>query len=164
MATRPTQRPARGDGWARLAVQYAAAAGATVIATARPGEEADFVTGLGAHHTVDYTGDVPAQVRAIAPDGVDAIVHLAGDGAEPAGLLAPGGKMGSTMGYGADQNPAATFVMANPSADTLGRLAADAAGGRIRVPVTVTYSLADVSRAFEDFRSGTRGKICIQVG
>jgi NADPH:quinone reductase-like Zn-dependent oxidoreductase len=147
-----------------LAVQYAAAAGATVIATAQPGEEADFVTGLGAHHTVDYTGDVPAQVRAIAPDGVDAIVHLAGDGAELAGLLTPSGKMGSTMGYGADQNPAATFVMANPSADTLGRLAADAAGGRIRVPVTVTYSLDDVSRAFEDFRSGTRGKICIQVG
>jgi NADPH:quinone reductase-like Zn-dependent oxidoreductase len=151
-------------GVGALAVQYAAAAGATVIATARPGEEADFVTALGAQHTVDYTGDVPAQVRAIAPDGVDAIVHLAGDGAELAGLLAPRGKIGSTMGYGADQNPAATFVMANPSADTLGRLAADAAAGRIRVPVTVTYSLEDVPRAFEDFKSGTRGKICIQIG
>jgi len=151
-------------GVGALAVQYAAAAGATVIATARPGEEADFVTELGAQHTVDYTGDVPAQVRAIAPDGVDAIVHLAGDGAELAGLLAPGGRIGSTMGYGADQNPAATFVMANPSADTLGRLAADAAAGRIRVPVTVTYSLDEVPRAFEDFRSGARGKICIQIG
>jgi NADPH:quinone reductase-like Zn-dependent oxidoreductase len=151
-------------GVGALAVQYAAAAGATVIATARPGEEADFVTELGAQHTVDYTGDVPAQVRAIAPQGVDAIVHLAGDGAELAELLAPGGKIGSTVGYGADQDPAATFVMANPSADTLSRLAADAAAGRIRVPVTVTYSLDEVPRAFEDFRSGTRGKICIQVG
>lgn len=151
-------------GVGALAVQYAAAEGATVIATARPGEEADFVTALGAQHTVDYTGDVPAQVRAIAPNGVDAIVHLAGDGAELAGLLTPGGKIGSTMGYGAEQNPAAAFVMANPSADTLGRLAADAAGGRIRVPVTVTYSLDEVPRAFEDFRSGTRGKICIQIG
>jgi NADPH:quinone reductase-like Zn-dependent oxidoreductase len=150
-------------GVGALAVQYAAAAGATVIATARPGDEADFVTELGAHHTVDYTGDVPAQVRAIAPDGVDAVVHLAGDGAELAGLLKPGGRIGSTMGYGPEQNPAATFVMANPSADTLARLAADAAAGRIRVPVTVIYSLDDVARAFEDFRSGTRGKICIQV-
>jgi NADPH:quinone reductase-like Zn-dependent oxidoreductase len=150
-------------GVGALAVQYAAAAGATVIATARPGEEADFVTELGAQHTVDFTGDVSAQVRAIAPEGVDAIVHLAGDGAELAGLLKPGGKIGSTMGYGVDQNPAATFVMANPSADTLGRLAADAAAGRIRVPVTVTYSLDDVPRAFEDFRSGTRGKICIEI-
>ena len=151
-------------GVGALAVQYAAAAGATVIATARPGEEADFVTQLGAQHTVDHTGDVVAQVRAIAPEGVDAIVHLAGDGAELAGLLAPGGKIGSTMGYGAEQNPAATFVMANPSADTLARLAADAAAGRIRVPVTATYSLADVPRAFEAFRSGTRGKICIEIG
>src|SRR3954470_20641546 len=33
-------------GVGALAVQYAAAAGATVIATARPGEEADFVTEL----------------------------------------------------------------------------------------------------------------------
>ncbi|SEL54447.1 NADPH:quinone reductase [Blastococcus sp. DSM 46786] len=151
-------------GVGALAVQYAAAAGATVIATARRGEEADLVTELGAQHTVDYTGDVAAQVRAIAPEGVGAIVHLAGDGAELAGLLKPGGKIGSTMGYGPEQNPAATFVMANPSADTLARLAADAAAGRIRVPITVTYSLDDVPRAFEDFRSGTRGKICIEIG
>jgi NADPH:quinone reductase-like Zn-dependent oxidoreductase len=151
-------------GVGALAVQYAVAAGATVIATARPGEETAFVTELGAQHAVDHTGDVAAQVRAIAPEGVDAIMHLAGDGAELAGLLKPGGKIGSTTGYGPDQNPAATFVMANPSADTLARLAADAAAGRIRVPVTVTYSLDEVPRAFEDFRSGTRGKICIQVG
>jgi NADPH:quinone reductase-like Zn-dependent oxidoreductase len=150
-------------GVGALAVQYAAAAGATVIATARPGEEADFVTELGAHHVVDYTGDVAAQVRAIAPDGVDAIVHLAGDGAALAELLTPGGKIGSTLGYGADQNPAATFVMANPSADTLGRLAADAAAGRIRVPVTVTFSLEEAPQAFEAFRSGTRGKVGLQV-
>jgi len=151
-------------GVGALAVQYAAAAGATVIATARPGEEANFVTALGAQYTVDYTGDVPAQVRAIAPEGVDAIVHLAGDAAELAGLLTAGGKIGSTMGYDADQNPAATFVMANPSADTLGRLAADAAAGRIRVPLAVTYTLDQAPEAFKAFRSGTRGKISLQIG
>jgi NADPH:quinone reductase-like Zn-dependent oxidoreductase len=151
-------------GVGALAVQYAAAAGATVIATAKPGEEADFVTDLGAHHVVDYTGDVVAQVRAIAPDGVDAILHLAGDGAALAELLTPGGKIGSTLGYGADQNPAATFVMANPSADTLARLAVDAAAGRIRVPVTVTFSLDEAPQAFDAFRSGTRGKVGLQVG
>lgn len=112
---------------------------------------------------MDYTGDVVAQVKAIAPDGVDAIVHLAGDGAELAGLLTAGGKIGSTLGYGADQNPAATFVMANPSADTLGRLAADAAAGRIRVPVTVTFSLDEAPQAIEAFRAGTRGKVGLRV-
>lgn len=30
-----------------------------------------------------------AQVRGIAPDGVDAVLHLAGDGARLAGLLRP---------------------------------------------------------------------------
>jgi NADPH:quinone reductase-like Zn-dependent oxidoreductase len=37
-------------GVGALAVQYAVAVGATVIATAQPGEEADLVTGLGAAH------------------------------------------------------------------------------------------------------------------
>src|SRR4051794_1060186 len=78
-------KPHLGDGG------YAVAAGATVVATAKPGQEAEFVTGLGAQHTVDYTSDVPAQVREIAPDGVDAVLHLAGDGAALADLLAPGG-------------------------------------------------------------------------
>ena len=54
-------------------------------------------------------------------------------------------------------------AFAHDPADTLARLAADAAAGRIRVPVTVTYTLDEVPRAFEEFRSGTRGKICIQV-
>jgi len=150
-------------GVGALAIQYAATTGATVIATAKPGKETDFVTGLGAQHTVDYTGDVAAQVRAIAPDGVDAIVHLAGDGAALAALLAADGKIASTLGYGADQHPAATFVIANPSAETLQRLAADVAAGRIRVPVTATYTLEQAPQALTDYRSGALGKLAIQV-
>jgi hypothetical protein len=61
-------------------VEVALAAGAGVIATARPGAEEEFVRGLGARLVVDYAGDLEAQVRAIAPDGVPAIVHLSGDG------------------------------------------------------------------------------------
>jgi NADPH:quinone reductase-like Zn-dependent oxidoreductase len=150
-------------GVGALAVQYAVASGATVIATARPGEEAEFVTGLGAQHTVDYTGDVPAQVRASAPDGVAAVLHLAGDGAVLAGLLAPGGTLASTLGFGPGQHPAAVFVMANPSAETLQRLAADVAAGRIRVPVTATYSLEQAPQALEDYQAGAVGKLAIQV-
>ena len=40
---------------------------------------------------------------------------------------------------------------------------ADAAAGRIRVPVTVTFSLDEAPEAFEAFRSGTRGKVGLQV-
>src|SRR5947209_8432649 len=60
-------------GVGSIAVQLAAAAGATVIATGKPGAQADYLTGLGAHHVVDWTGDLAAQVKNIAPEGVDKI-------------------------------------------------------------------------------------------
>lgn len=150
-------------GVGALAVQYAAAAGATVIATARPGEEADFVRGLGAAHTVDWSGDVVAQVRAIAPDGVDALLHFAGDAAALAPLLSDGGKIASPLGFGPDQHPAATFIMADPTADTLDTLAADVASGKIRVPVTATFPLAETAKAFAAYGGGALGKLSVAV-
>lgn len=150
-------------GVGAIAVQYAAAAGARVIATARPGREVDFVRGLGASEVVDYTGDVAAQVRALSPDGVDVVLHFAGDGAELAGLLTEKGRLASTLGYGADQHPAATFVYANPTAETLDRVAADVAAGRLNVPVERTYRLAEVPAALDEFAAGTCGKIGIVV-
>lgn len=56
-------------GVGSIAVQLAAETGATVIATARPGEEERYVRGLGAAHTVDWTGDLTAAVSSVAPDG-----------------------------------------------------------------------------------------------
>src|SRR5215203_5246547 len=52
-------------GVGAYAVQLVVAWGATVIATSKPGGDVDFVRDLGASHSVDYTGDVAAQVRAI---------------------------------------------------------------------------------------------------
>ena len=150
-------------GVGALAVQYAAAAGATVIATAKPGAEADFVRGLGASAVVDHGGDLEAQVRAIAPAGVDVVLHLAGDGGVLAGLLAEEGRLASTLGLGPDQHPAAVAIMAAPTAATLDRLGADAAAGRITVPVARTYALADVPAAFGDFAGGTLGKLAVSI-
>jgi NADPH:quinone reductase-like Zn-dependent oxidoreductase len=53
--------------------------------------------------------------------------------------------------------------MANPTGQTLDRLAADVAAGTVTVPVERTYPLAEVPAAFDDFASGTRGKIAITV-
>lgn len=55
--------------------------------------EADFVTGLTDTeiHVVDFTGDLDAQIRALAPGGVDAILHLAGDSAQLADPRPAGG-------------------------------------------------------------------------
>lgn len=144
-----------------IALQYSAAAGATIIATARRGPEVDFVGDLSAAHTVNYTGDVVAQVRAIAPEGVDTVLHLAGDGAALAGLLAEGGRLASTLGFGPDQHPAAISIMANPSPATLERLAADATAQRIRVPVTKTYPLTDAAQALADYGAGAIGKLAV---
>ncbi|WP_319460261.1 NADP-dependent oxidoreductase [Micromonospora sp. RTP1Z1] len=148
-------------GVGAIAIQYAAAAGARVIATARPGAE-DFVRQLGATDVVDYTGDLVGQVRAIAPDGVPAVLHLAGDGAQLAGLLAAGGRLASLLGFGPDQHPAATAVMANPEPATLDRLAGDVAAGRLRLPVSHRHELAEAPRALADF-SGALGKVAITV-
>jgi NADPH:quinone reductase-like Zn-dependent oxidoreductase len=150
-------------GVGAIAVQLATAAGARVIATARPGQEADFVRGLGAHEVVDHTGDLPAQVRQVAPEGVDVIVHLAGDGATLAALLTEKGRIASTVGFGPDQHPAAAFIMANPAPGTLDRLAGEVAAGRLTVPVGRTYRLTDVPAAFGDFAGGTLGKLGITV-
>ena len=150
-------------GVGAVALQYALAAGANVIATARPGAEEDLVRELGAQHVVDYAGDLEAQVRALAPDGVDAILHFAGDASQLAGLLGADGQLVSTLGFGADQHPAAMALMADPDAATLDRLAADVAAGRIRLPITRTYSLDEAPQALADFPAGTVGKFAITV-
>ncbi|MEV6068766.1 medium chain dehydrogenase/reductase family protein [Nocardia sp. NPDC052001] len=78
-------------------VQLALAAGVKVIGTASA-RNADQVTALGAT-PVDYRGDVVAQVRALAPNGVDAVFdHVGGPGiVDSFTLLAPGGTL---MAYG----------------------------------------------------------------
>lgn len=149
-----------------LVIQMAAQRGARVIATAKP-EDSEIVRQLGAHEVVDYTGDLTAAVRAIRPEGVDAVVHLAGDGLELAKLLVPGGRIASAVGFTAEQAPELDVhvipVMAAPVTATLEQVAADVASGKLTVPVQETYPLPQVPQAFADFASGKVGKIAIAV-
>ncbi|WP_326952746.1 medium chain dehydrogenase/reductase family protein [Amycolatopsis sp. NBC_01286] len=92
-------------------VQLARAAGIHVIGTASA-RNADVVTALGAT-ALDYRGDVPAQVRALAPGGVDAVFdHVGGPGiVDSFRLLAPGGTLvaygsASTKDTGGNPRPA----------------------------------------------------------
>ncbi len=92
-------------------VQLARAAGIKVIGTASA-RNLDVVTALGAT-AVDYRGDVPARVRALAPDGVDAVFdHVGGPGiVDSFRLLAPGGALvaygsASTVNTGGNPKPA----------------------------------------------------------
>jgi NADPH2:quinone reductase len=154
-------------GVGSFALQLAKARGATVIATATP-EHADYVTNLGADEIVDYTADPSAAVRARHPDGVDAIVHAAGDGAQLAILLKPGGRIASTIGLTAEQVEGAdtqvTTIMGMPTTAILDRLASAVVKGDLTVPIDRTYELHVAGQALRDFTTGKRGKLAIAVG
>lgn len=154
-------------GVGAYAVQLAAARGATVIATAKPDEDVDFVRDLGASHSVDYTGDLAAQVRAIRPDGVDAVLHFAGDGAQLGELLVPGGRLASTLIMSPEQLPLPNAlvapVFASSDAATLDRLAAEVAAGRLQTSIQQTYALDQIGDAFAAFSAGTRGKLAVAI-
>ncbi|MBE1563837.1 NADP-dependent oxidoreductase [Nonomuraea africana] len=153
-------------GVGALAIQLAAARGATVIATARPGAEAEFVAGLGAAHAVDHA-DLTAGVRAVAPGGVAAALHLAGDGTAVAGLLAKGGRFASTVHFtpedAGERDLKVTTVMADPNPATLAMLADEVVAGRLRVPVAKVYPLEEAPRAIADFTGGTLGKLAVSI-
>ncbi|MFC5186826.1 NADP-dependent oxidoreductase [Actinomadura harenae] len=153
-------------GVGAFAVQFAAARGARVIATAEPGAEAAFVTALGAAHVVGRDRLVEG-VRDVVPGGVDAAVHLAGDGAVVSGLVADGGRFASTVHFVPEDAGArgvrAAVVMSDPSSETLARLADDVVAGRLRVPIARRYALADAAGAIGDFSGGTLGKFAVSV-
>ncbi len=155
-------------GVGAYAVQLAAARGAKVIATAQSTDEVAFVRAFGANQTVDYSTDLSGALRFEHPEGVHAVIHLAGDALQLADLLVPGGRLASTLGAGPDRftgRPVTvTSIMATPGADLLDRLAADASAGRLKSPITRTYRLEQAPQALSDFAAGTLGKLAISGG
>jgi NADPH:quinone reductase-like Zn-dependent oxidoreductase len=145
-------------------VQLAAAAGARVIATAHTDAERELVTRLGAHATVDHTGDLSSQVHEIAPDGVDAVAHLAGDQSSVE-LVRDGGRFVSTLVQSPDQVPTQTAtvipVFANPTREVLDRCAQSLASGDTTVTVQQVFPLEQLRAAFNTFGQGTLGKVVI---
>jgi len=152
-------------GVGSIAVQRAAAAGATVIATARPGPEEDYVRSLGAAHAVDYTSDIIAAVRAAAPQGVDKALHAAGDPAAIGKVMRTGGAVVSTLGATTDQlgcdDITVTAIMAAATADKLARLLDDVASGKLRVNIEAAIPLERAHEALKTFADGTLGKVLV---
>lgn len=149
------------------AVQRAARAGATVIATAHTEAEQALVRELGAQHTVDHTGDLASAVRSLSPDGVDTVLHFAGDAGSVLPLVRTGGTFVSTLLGSADELPSDTVtvapVYANPTPEMLDRLAAAQADGSTTVTVQQTYPLEQTATALADFGKGTAGKLVIEI-
>ena len=147
------------------AVQLAKHAGARVIATAGSDEGRRLVTELGADETIDYTLDVAAAMQERYPDGVDVVLHFAGDPTETASVVRRGGRFASTRIMSADQVPvdhvSVLPIYANPTPDILERLAAHEAQGTTRVVIERTYPLDQAPQAVADFASGTLGNLVI---
>ncbi|MFC7725467.1 NADP-dependent oxidoreductase [Nocardioides sp. GCM10028917] len=152
-------------GVGSIALQLALAAGATVIATARPGAEDEYVRGLGATHTVDYAGDVAAAVREHAPEGVDRALHFAGDAAAIGQTLREGGAVATTLGATAEQlgrdDVTLAPIMAAATADKLAVLLDHVAQGNLRVNVEASVPLDRAHEAFALFADGTLGKVLV---
>ncbi len=147
-----------------VAVQLATARGARVIATAGPSNQ-DYLTSLGATPTT-YGEGLVERVRALAPDGVDAVFDLAGKGALPDSITLRGGterivtiadfsagQLGVVFSSGGGDHPA----------ERLAAVAQDAAAGKLTVTVT-SYPLAKAADAQQASDAGhVRGKLVLTV-
>jgi NADPH:quinone reductase-like Zn-dependent oxidoreductase len=159
-------------GVGSVALQLAAQRGATVIATARAGEEAAFVRSLGASDTVDHAaGDLADAVRARYPDGLTALIDgVSRDDAftRLAGLVRGGGRIATTLGAAdvgalADRGVRATNIMGAPTPEKLASLATLVGTGTLRIAIQGTFPLAEASAALRVFQAGTRGKLVLVV-
>ncbi|MFF5260755.1 NADP-dependent oxidoreductase [Actinomadura viridis] len=152
-------------------VRLASRRGAMVIATARP-DMAQRMRTLGAAETVDHTrGDTAELVRAIRPDGVDAILDMVGD--RPAaerlsGLLRPGGVYVSTV-WGVDPDALearglrGVNISYPPTPELLERVVELLGTGEMLIDVDEEVSLEDAPAALARSRAGrARGKTVIR--
>ncbi|WP_405796663.1 NADP-dependent oxidoreductase [Streptomyces sp. NBC_01506] len=159
-------------GVGAFAVQLATALGAEVIATARPGADR-WIRRLGAARTVDYTaGDTAEQVRKTHPDGIDAFLDLTRDTArfgDYAALVRDGGAATSVTFtappelVASERIAVSNFQMADKP-DLLARITAEAASGRITVPVQRTITLDETPGVLaRSAAGGARGKTTVRV-
>lgn len=163
-----------------FAVQLAAVAGLTVVATAGSADGARFVRRLGATHVVDrHSTDLAGAVRAAVPAGVDGLVDLVrrdtstviGMDETPAqrafarfamATVRPGGAVVSLHNAA---NPAFldglawANVHSAPTSAALTRVADLADEGRLQIPVCARYPLSQIADAFVRQRSGVLGKV-----
>jgi NADPH:quinone reductase-like Zn-dependent oxidoreductase len=155
-----------------FAVQLAAARGAEVIATARPGADR-WIRQLGAAETIDYTaGGIAEQVRKTHPDGIDALLDLTRDQTrftEYAGLVRDGGTavsatLTATPELLASERITVINFMMQDKPGLLARITAEAASGKITVPVQRTITLDEVPKALARMMAGgARGKTTVHI-
>jgi NADPH:quinone reductase-like Zn-dependent oxidoreductase len=155
-------------GVGTIGVQLAVARGATVIGTASEANH-EHLRALGAIPLL-YGDGLVERVRAVAPDGVDAVYDVAGRGALPDSIELRGG----TSRIVTIADPAA-FQLGVPFSSgggapeehvaLLDELAELATTGRLAITIASTAPLTDAVKVHEQVESGhARGKVVLLVG
>lgn len=144
----------------RTAIQLAALAGARVIATGST-KNHDRLRELGAE-PVEYGAGLVERVRALAPEGVDAVADFAGGVLEDTlALLKEGGHHVSiadwtVLGHGGQ------YIWVRPDAAELERLSVLVEDGSLGVDVAQTFPMEEAAAAFSASMSGHgAGKIVL---
>nr|WP_272473442.1 NADP-dependent oxidoreductase [Baekduia alba] len=153
-------------GVGTVLVQLARELGARVIATAGEANH-DYLRSLGAEPVI-YGDGLVDRVRAVAPDGVDAAVDVAGRDALDASIALTGGTdRVVTIADGRAREIGVRFLMGRPDdrdAAALAELAERWAGGGLKL-VTTTFPLDDVAEAHAVSAAGhVRGKLVLLIG
>ncbi len=155
---------AASGGVGSLAVQIARARGARVIGTASEANHAH-VRELGGE-PVTYGDGLAQRVRALAPDGVDAVVDFAGKVTDVSLALLrarDGSRMASIVDSGV-KAVGGRYLFVRPSTADLTALAELADAGKLTVPVSEVFPLARAGEALARNKAGhTRGKLVIEV-
>ncbi|MEU1910259.1 NADP-dependent oxidoreductase [Streptomyces hygroscopicus] len=154
---------AAAGGVGSMAVQLARHMGARVIGTASERNHA-YLRALGAEPT-RYGEGLADRVRALAPNGVDAVLDLIGGDALTASsaLLAPGGRLASIADH-AVLGLGGRYVFVRPDPDDLQDLTDLAERGALGIEVAEVFPLQKTADAQRLSMAGhARGKIAITV-
>lgn len=139
-----------------IAAQLAIARGATVIGTAGERNH-EFLRSLGVTPTV-YGDGLVARVRALAPDGVDAVLDTAGKGALPASIELRGDTTDRIVTIADpmanEYGVTVSFGGGDRSLEGLRQAASRYVDGALAVPVRETRPLADAAAAHRSSEQG----------
>jgi len=148
------------------AVQLAVLRGARVIGTASPANH-EYLRSLGAE-PVAYGEGLAGRVRALAPDGVDLALDVAGNGVLPELIELAGGPehVVTIADFGGAQEHGVRFSRgdAGRALHALAEIGELIESGRFSLPVAQTFPLAEIAEAHRISEHGhVRGKLVLLV-
>ena len=145
-------------------VQIARQRGIDVVGTAS-GRNQDYLRSLGAVPTT-YGPGLVDRVRALAPDGIDAALDIAGSGIIPELIELTGepSKVLSIADFSAPEHGAQVSTATTNTADALAEAAKLFTEGTFRIPVEKTFPLAEAAEAQRASEAGhVTGKHVVTV-